>query len=587
MDEITFVGKGKSLRLLLKFLHFLKPYKGKVAKAWLVLAFSVILQLPMPLLTMFIIDRVIPMRNFALVKVIGLALLGIIVVRSLSILLQRYFLATLRARILFDLKVKLFQHVERLSLKFFHGQRTGYLMSRITQDADAVQNLLTDTLLRFSMNVLTFTAGVILLYVIHWKLATFCILLLPLYLLSIILFSQRIRRVSRTIRERYALVSKDLQESLSGIFLVKAFSSEKREAIRFIRSLKDATRSSVRGEMLNAFATRSSSFISALAPLALLWYGSMEIMKGNLTIGGLVAFNSFIAYLFGPTQSLTNLNFSIQQALASVERIFGVFGLEPEIKEKRGAGELIRAEGRVSFDNVWFSYNGRDMVLKGINLKVEPGERVALVGRSGVGKSTLLNLIPRFFDPTKGRVLIDDMDIREVKLRSLRKLVGIVPQEVFLFSGSIYENIRYGRPDAKEEEIREAARLAYCEEFIQHLPQGYATEVGERGVQLSGGERQRIAIARAILKNPKILIMDEATSQLDSTSERLIQKGLENLFKGRTTFIIAHRLSTVLNMKRIILLDDGKVIGEGSHKELYRRNNLYKKFCDEQFLVAR
>ncbi|MEO0095172.1 MAG: ABC transporter ATP-binding protein [candidate division WOR-3 bacterium] len=564
-----------------KFLKFLVPYRQKGVFAFFFMLLSVGLQLPMPFLTRFLIDKVIVLKSFQLLNIIGFVLIGFLFIYAISVFLQNLLLTTFRGRVLFDIRLKLFEHIQKLSFSFFHKKETGYLMSRLSDDVNAVQGLLADTLVSAGQNILTFIAGVACTLYIHPKLAIICFLILPFYLLSLMAFNRRIRNMSHEVREKYALLNKDLQELLSGVFVIKAFTGEKRATIKMLGKIKEAIRKEVKLDITATIASISSALISATGPIVLIWYGCAEIMRGNLTIGSLIAFNSFIGYLFGPTKNLYNLNLNVQRSLAAVERIFEMLDLEPE---RDGEKEIKIREGRVVFDNVSFSYNGTEEVLKDISFEVNPGEIVAIVGRSGVGKTTLVSLIPRFFEPQKGRILIDGEDIKDARLRSLRSQIGICAQNVFLFSDTIRENIRFGNPEAKDGAIENAARLAYADEFIKNLPEGYDTKVGERGVNLSGGERQRIAIARTLIKNPKILIFDEATSQLDSESEKMIQNALKNLLKNRTTFIIAHRLSTIQNADKILVLDEGRIVGIGKHRELYNSCEVYKHLYDEQFL---
>lgn len=565
---------------MLRFLRFLKPYWKKGVIAFFFMLLAVGLQLPMPFLTKYLIDKVLVLKSFKILNIIGLVLVGVLFVRAASTFIESFLLTTFRGRVLFDIRLKLFEHIQKLSLSFFRKKETGYLMSRVSGDVNAVQGLLADTLVSFGQNTLTFIAGIACTLYIHPKLAIICFGILPLYLLSLQVFNKRIRRMSHDVRERYAMVQKDLQELLSAIFIIKAFTGEKRSTIRLLKSVKDAIRKEVRLDITAALASISSVIISSSGPIVLIWYGCGEIIRGSLTVGGLIAFNSFIRYLFGPARALFNLNIGIQRSLAACERVFEIMDIAPE---REGKNDIKVTEGKVVFENASFSYDGEERVLKNISFEVNPGELVAIVGRSGVGKTTLVSLIPRFYEPEEGKILIDGEDIKDANLKKLRKNIGIVAQETFLFSDTIKENISFGNPDANDREIEEAARLAYCNEFIKTLPGGYETKVGERGINLSGGERQRISIARAILKNPKILILDEATSNLDSESEKKIQKALEPLMKKRTTFVIAHRFSTIINADRILVLHDGKIVEVGTHKELYKENGVYKNLYDKQF----
>ena len=573
--------KKPSIKLIKRFLKFLKPYWSKGLFAFFFMFLSVGLQLPMPFLTRYLIDKVIVLKSFQLLNLIGFVLICVLLVRTASIFLESFLLITFRGRVLFDIRLKLFEYIQKLSLSFFHNKETGYLMSRISDDVGVVQGLLADTLVSAGQSILTFIAGIVCTLYIHPRLALICFLILPLYLVCLIIFNKRIRGMSYEVRECYALLQKDLQELLAGILVIKVFTGEKRATIKILGRIKEAIRKEIKLDITATISFISSIIISSIAPIVLIWYGCAEIMRGNLTVGSLIAFNSFIGYLFGPTRNLYDLNIGIQRSLAGVERIFEMLDLQPE---KEGKKEIEIKEGRVVFDNVSFSYDGREQVLKNISFEANFGEVVAIVGRSGVGKTTLISLIPKFYEPDKGKILIDGQDIKEVKLKSLRQNIAICSQDTFLFSDTVRENIKFGNPRVGHVEIEKAARLSYADVFIKNLTNGYETKVGERGVKLSGGERQRIAIARALIKNPVILILDEATSQLDSKSEKLIQKALANLLKNRTTFIIAHRLSTIQNADKIIVLDKGRIVSEGKHNKLYKRCSIYRNLCDEQFI---
>jgi len=542
---------------------------------------SIVLQLPMPFLTRYLIDKVIVVKNFQLLTLVGLLLIGILLIRSAAFFLENYMLVYLRVRVLFDIRLRLFEHIESLPLLFFHKKGTGYLMSRVSDDVNAVQGLLANTLVGAGQNMMTLIAGVSCTLYIHRELAIICFSILPFYILSLMIFNKRMRKMSHEVRERYALMQKELQELLSGISVIKAFTGEKRATIRLLSRIKAAIRKEVKLDITATMAIAISVIISSIGPIILIWLGCAEIMRGNLTIGSLIAFNAFVGYLFNPTRNLYNISLNIQRSLAAVERIFEILDLFPE---KDGEKDIEISEGKIAFEDVSFSYNEQKPVLRNLSFHVSPGEVVAIVGRSGVGKTTLVSLIPRFYEPTTGRILIDDIDIKEIKFRSLRKDIGICFQDTFLFSGTIRENIRFGNPNVGDREIEEAAKRAYADIFIKKLREGYDTKIGERGINLSGGERQRIAIARAFVRDPKVLIFDEATSQLDSKSERIVQKCYKNLFRNRTTFVIAHRLSTVMNANRILVLHRGRILAQGTHQELHRHCAVYKNLCDEQIL---
>uniref|UniRef100_A0A7C4Y6N5 ABC transporter ATP-binding protein n=1 Tax=candidate division WOR-3 bacterium TaxID=2052148 RepID=A0A7C4Y6N5_UNCW3 len=555
--------ENTTFKTIRRFLRFLRPYWYKGLFAFLFMLLSVCLQLPMPFLTKFLIDNVIGTKSFRLLNIIGFVLIGVLFLQAFSIFIQRYLLSTFRGKVVFDLRMALFNHTERLRVSFFHNTETGYLMSRLNDDVNSIQGLLADTIVSFIQNILTFIVGICATLYLHPKLAIISFLILPFYALSIWVFNKRIRRMSYEVRESFAKVNKDLQELLSGIMVIKAFTGERYGSLRFIRSLKEGIRKSVRFDILGTIFSITSIIISSAGPIVLIWYGCSEIMRGRLSVGGLIAFNSFLRYLFGPTQALMDINLSIQSSLVSVRRIFEI--LDKEVEEKDKGIELKDIKGEIEFKDVSFSYNDKP-VLRNISFKVEPCEKIGIVGETGVGKSTIASLLLRFYEPLRGRIMIDGIDIREIKIGSLRGNIGYVSQDIFLFSDTIRENIRFGRRDAGDEEIEEAVRIAGLDRLIKRLPKGYDTEIGERGVRLSGGERQRIALARAILKDPKILILDEATSNLDRKTEGMILRRMKEISNDKTLIIIAHRLSTIRDVDRVIRLEKGRIVYSGKNK---------------------
>ena len=562
-------------KIIFRFLGFLRPYWLKGLFAFLFMLFAVGLQLPMPFLTKYLIDKVLVMKSFRILNIIGFILIGVLLLRIVSIYLERYFLATFRGRVMFDLRMAIFNHTERLRLSFFYNKETGYLMSRLSGDVSSVQGLLADTLVSFLQNILMFIAGVAATIYIHPKLAFISFSILPFYGLSVWIFNKRIRDMSYELREDFAQMNKDLQELLSGITVIKAFTGEIYGSLRLMRSVKKGIKKSVKLDILSTLFSLLSALISSTGPLILIWYGCSEIMRGNLTIGGLMAFSSFLSYLFGPTESLMGINLTIQRSLASVERIFEIFDTTKETC-KDGESELKEIKGGITFDNIFFSYD-KEAILKKISFDINPGDKIAFVGETGVGKSTIASLLLRFYESDSGEIYINGLNIKDIKLESLRKNIGYVSQDVFLFSDTIRENIRFGKRGAKDGEIETAAKLAGIHNFIDNLPEGYDTEVGERGVKLSGGEKQRIAIARAVLKDAPILLLDEATSNLDRNTERNIIKSIEKLSLNKTLIIIAHRLSTIKDVDKIIVLDKGKIVDSGKHKDLIKGSDVYKK----------
>lgn len=570
----------KTYKNLIRFLSYLKPYKAKGIQAAVCMGLSVLLRLPQPLILMFLIDDVFVARNWQMLNVLCIALLLFYIFGAFINFLQAYLLQSFRQKVMFDIQLDLFRHIESLPLSFFHNKETGYLVSRIRSDTSAAQGLLADTIINFTRDTLTFVVSLAILLLIHWKLTLISIAILPFFAYSLVSFSRKLRGMSKDVQESYANASKTMQESFSGIFIVKSFLMEIHEAQKFVRNLKELIRGRLKRNLFGASSGIAAGLIVGIAGLVVIWYGGSEIMRGHLTLGQFVAFNSFIGYLFGPTRRLVTLNVGIQTSLAAIDRIFELKDLEGEELKVKGIKKKI--EGKVSFRNVTLSYDEKEPILSNVNFSVNPGEVIAIVGKSGVGKTTLVNLIPRFYEVKVGEIMIDGINVRDFDLQFLRQNISIVPQGAFLFSASVKDNIRFGKADAPDDEIIQAAKLAHAHEFISKLPYGYDTQIGERGVKISGGERQRLAIARAILKNPKILIFDEAMSELDLESEKLIQDALLKLSKNRTIFIIAHRLSTILNADRILVLANGSVVGDGTHNELYKDCEAYRKLYDTQ-----
>jgi subfamily B ATP-binding cassette protein MsbA len=496
-------------------------------------------------------------------------------------------LAFVGNRAIFDLRSQLFRHIQRLSMRWFERQSHGRIMARVLYDVDAVQYALAGGLVDMLANVITLVGVLAVLIVKNPGLAAIGVCVLPIYVVNFLMFQKPIRRAAEEARDQYGEVYGILSETISGIRVVKAFAREQHEAMRFVQELRNGVDLQIRLARLRTLMGVISGMLTGLAAIAVVYFGGMKMLKtGSMTMGDLLAFNQWLGMLYGPVIALVTVNDTLNWVMAAVEHIFETLDTVPDIDDPKDPARLTEIKGYVELDHVWFAYEPGEWVLEDISLTAEPGKVVALVGPSGSGKTTIVHLIPRFYDPTEGRVLVDGVELPTISMQFMRRNIGMVLQENFLFSGTLRDNIRYGRPDATDEEVVRAAMAANSHDFIMEFPDGYETVVGERGTRLSGGQRQRIAIARALLRDPRILILDEATAELDSESEALIQEALERLMKDRTTFIIAHRLSTVMNADQIIVLDQGRIVERGTHAELATAGGLYAKLCEVQFKRA-
>lgn len=530
------------------------------------------------------LSKAIGSMDFRSLNIIILWALGLYFVKGIFMYGQVYFSAFVAQGMVRDIRIKLFEHVQLLSLDFFAKWRTGEILSRVTNDISMMQTATVSSFTEIVPNIISLCGIFAYLMYLNWKLSLLSLVILPIIFYTVTKFGREMRSVSGEAQMKVADIASIIQEVVSNIRIVKSFTMEERETDRFARESDRSFWISLKEAAIHATQTPLLAFIQALAIVAVVWYGGFEVVSGNLAASNLIAFFTGIALLADPIAKLSNMNVLVQRALASTQRVFEVMDIEPTVKDKAGAAELGKAKGAVELRDVSFQYEPNEThALKNISVKVRPGEVIALVGPSGSGKSTFANLIPRFYDPDKGEVLIDNINIKDRTMRSLREQIGIVPQETQLFSGTIKDNIAYGKPDATNNEIISAAKAANAHDFIMATQKGYDTPVGERGLKLSGGQRQRIAIARAVLRNPRILILDEATSSLDTESERLVQDALEHLMKGRTTFVIAHRLSTVQIADRILVLKGGSIVEEGSHKELLQTDGIYKRLYEMQF----
>jgi len=480
-------------------------------------------------------------------------------------------------RMIAGLRSELYRHLQVLSFGYYDKVQTGELMSRVTADVDALRFAAGVSVVNGLMNVTTIVGIVAAMLLMDWQLAVVSLLFLPFLVAAVWRFSRQSGRAWGAVQAAIANLSAQIQENLAGVRVVRAFAQEAAEVERFQRVNRAFQQANLQAVRLTSFWTSAIQFLAAVGTVLLLWYGGRRVMAGIITVGTLIAFNTYLANLVHPVRMLAHNISSLSRAWAGLRRICELLDVEPQVREKPGAEPVGRLAGHVVLDDVSLSYDGVRRVLDHVSLEVLPGQRVAIVGRTGSGKSSLVQLIPRFYDPTEGRVLIDGRDVRDLPLADLRRSVAVVPQETFLFSASIRENIAFGRPGASLAEVMAAAKAAQIHDFIQSLPDGYDTVVGERGLGLSGGQKQRVAIARALLMDSPILILDESTSAVDVQTEFLIRQAMERVMAGRTCFIIASRLSTVQGADLVVVLDKGRIVQQGIHEELLRQPGLYRE----------
>ncbi|MFH1577901.1 MAG: ABC transporter ATP-binding protein [Candidatus Omnitrophota bacterium] len=533
-----------------------------------------------PFLTQFI-GSLNSIPAFVLLKFIAIAVLLLFILKGLFYFLQGYLMADIGQRVVKDIRLRLYIKLQDLSLEYYNRKRAGELISRITNDVLLVENAvsyaLTDLIYQ-SLQVLVF---IFLIFFIHWRLALISLILLPLVSLPIIKVGRMLKKLSKRSQEKMADIHSSLYETIVGTRIVKAFCAEGEAIKRFDQQNYDFYKLAMKSIKRRLILNPATEYIGVIAAIFVFFWGGREVISGRLSFGVFALFLGALLSLIRPFKKLSQVHSLNQYALAASSRIYEVLNTQVMVKDMPGAEPLRRAEFSVGFKDLWFAYD-RKNVLCGIDLMISAGQSIAIVGQSGVGKSTLVDLVLRFYDPQKGKILVNGRDIREFTLKSLRQNIGLVSQETILFNDTVKANIAYGMPNSRFEEIVSVAEKAYAREFIENLPQGYDTVIGERGVTLSGGQRQRIAIARALLKDPPILILDEATSHLDSASERIVQQALEKLMHGRTVLIVAHRLSTVQNADNIVVLGEGRIIEQGNHNDLLSKKGLYFRLYQAQ-----
>ena len=567
---------------LLRLFTFAAPYKARLLGLGLVTVLVTAASLSEPLIIGYAIDAGLVAGSLTVIYAMVALYVGVNVLTWVLSYVQTFGMGWVGQHMILDLRNALFGHLQSLSLQFYSEQKAGWIISRLTNDIENFNTLLNDGVQNLVKNGLTLIGVFIAIFFVDWRLALATLSILPIMVAGTAVFRIKSWRAFRAAREAVAEVIAHLQENVSGLRVVQAFTRERTSAARFAERNRAYRRANTRATVLSAVYFPGVELLGSAGLAIVLLYGGYRVVAGEMTVGELVAFVGLLNMFFQPIQQLSQLYSDLQSTLASLEKVFAVLDTESDRADRPNAKELDNLRGDVDFDRVSFAY-GEDKVLEDVSFRIEPGETLAIVGETGAGKSTVIKLLSRFYDPTSGTIRVDGEDLSTVRGSSLRRHMGVVLQDTFLFTGTIEENIRYGRPDATDEEIVAAAKTVGADDFIRRFPEGYETQVRERGGRLSAGERQLVAFARALLADPKLLVLDEATSSVDLATEARIEKALDKLLAGRTSIVIAHRLSTVRRADRILVMGEGRVLEEGTHDDLIARPSAYRRLHESQF----